>query len=83
MCCFYQCCFVILCFLESFLQPTKFTASSLLLFSSLLDSLPPSPSPMALHFSIVFFLYFSPKILKQLWEDEAFNLIFHLQLALY
>lgn len=57
--CFYQCCFVTLCFLEPLLQPNKFTASSLLLFSSLLDSLPPNPSPMALHFPLSLF-FISP-----------------------
>lgn len=38
---------------EPLLQPTKFTASSLLLFSSLLNSLlHPIPSPVALHFPL-------------------------------
>lgn len=40
-------------FLEPLLQPTKFTASFLLLFSSLLNSLlHPIPSPVALHFPL-------------------------------
>lgn len=45
----------------------------------------PSPQsfPYGSPFSIVFVLYLPPKILKHLWEDEAFNLIFHLQLVLY
>lgn len=44
---------------------------------------PPHSFPCGSPFSIVLVLYFPPKILKQLLEDEAFNLIFHLQLALY
>lgn len=44
---------------------------------------PPHSFPCGSPFSIVLVLYFPPKILKQLLEDEAFNLIFHLQLVLY
>lgn len=85
--CLYQCYFVTPFFF--FFAWASFTTNKIYclllvaIFLFIEFSSPPHFFPCGSPFSIVLVLYFPPKILKQLLEDEAFNLIFHLQLALY